>query len=270
MRTPGTFGMFHSMMAALRKRVQGILFDFDNTLVPTLKANLYAFHKVKDKLLEFFAEKDAENIASKYQKLVTETHPLPPDSFKQGHHEWRVKLWESALSSEGNTSFYDKTKPSAAEMYELWRSARLEKMEFTDEITSLLQELARDYKIAVVTNSDSVIQREKLAACGAEKFFKTIVISSDQAHPKPHASIFHTACSLISVQPENCIMVGDNLAHDVQGGQNAGLMATVWIKLEGSNCNEWDPQPDFVVATVLNLPEILDELNSVSVASGRR
>lgn len=173
-----------------------------------------------------------------------------------------MKLWESALSSEENTSSYDNAKPSAAEMYELWRSARLEKVVFTDEITSLLQELAKDYKVAIVTNSDSVIQREKLAACGAEKFFKTIVISGDQGHPKLHASIFHTACSLISVRPENCIIVGDSLSHDVQGGQNAGFMATVWIKLEGSSCNEGDPQPDFVVASVLNLPEILDELNS--------
>ena len=141
-------------------------------------------------------------------------------------------------------------------MYELWRSARLEKMLFTDEImyVPLLRELAKDYKIAIVTNSDSVIQRENSAACGAEKFFKTIVISGDQAHPKPHAAISHTTCSLISVQPENCIMVGDSLAHDVQGGQNAGLMATVWIKLEGGSWNEGDPQPDFVVASVLNLP----------------
>lgn len=265
------FDMFHSKMAALcGKRVHGILFDFDNTLVPTLEANLYAFHKVKDKLLEFFAAKDAENIASKYQSLVTETHPWPPDSFKRGHHEWRVKLWETALSSEGNVSFDGNAKPSAAEMYELWRSARQEKMMFTEEITTLLQELAKDYKIAIVTNSATVIQQQKLAACGAEKFFKTIVISGDQAHPKPHPVMFHTACSLISVEPENCIMVGDSLAHDVQGGQNAGLMATVWIKLEGSSCNEGDPQPDFVVASVLNLPEILDELNSLSVASGQK
>lgn len=251
------------MAAVCRRRVHGILFDFDNTLVPTLEANLYAFQKGKDKLLEFFAAKDAENIASKYQTLVTETYPWPPDSFKLGHHEWRVKLWESALKNECNVSSDNNAKPSAAEMYELWRSARLEKMAFTNEISSLIQELAKDYKIAIVTNSDSVIQREKLAACGAEKFFKTIVISSDQAHPKPHPVMFHTACSQINVDPQNCVMVGDNLAHDIQGGKNAGLMATVWIKLEGSSWNEGDPEPDFVVASVLSLPKILDKLNSL-------
>lgn len=251
------------MAAPCRRRVQGILFDFDNTLVPTLEANLYAFHKVKDRLLEFVAAKDAENIALKYQRLVTETHPWPPDSFELGHHEWRVNLWESALNNELNDSCDNNAKPSPAEMYELWRRARLEKMVFTDEISSLIQELAKDYKIAIVTNSDSVIQREKLAACGAEKFFQTIVIGSDHAQPKPHPVMFHTACSQISVEPENCIMVGDNLTHDIQGGKNAGLMATVWIKLEGSSWDEGDPEPDFVVASVLSLPKILAKLNSL-------
>ncbi|KAJ7365514.1 hypothetical protein OS493_005623 [Desmophyllum pertusum] len=205
------------MAAANRKRVHGILFDFDNTLVPTLEADLYAFHKVKSKLLEFFATKDAENIASKYQTLVTKICTWPPDSFKLGHHEWRVKLWEGVLNGERLDVSCDKTKPSAAEMYELWRSARLEKMVIADELASLLQELAKDYKIGIVTNSDSVIQGEKLAAFGAEKFFKTIVISSDQPHPKPRPVIFHTACSQISVEPENCVMVGDSLHDDIQG-----------------------------------------------------
>lgn len=240
------------------KRVRGILFDFDNTLVPTVEANLYAFDKVKEKLLQLFANKYAENIASKYQTLVTETYPWAPDSFKFDQHAWRVKLWETALNSECD----DSRKPTAAEMYEIWRSARLEKMVIAEEIASLIQELAKDYKIAIVTNSDSVIQLEKLAACGADKLFKTIVISSDQPHPKPHPVMFQTACSLISVQPEKCVMVGDSLPHDIQGSKNAGLMASVWIKLRGSNRNEGDPEPDFTVDSVLDLPRILDELNS--------
>jgi len=73
---------FLQLMATCRKRVHGILFDFDDTLVPTLEANLYAFNKVKDKLLEYFAANDAENVASKYQTLVTKTHRWPPDSFQ--------------------------------------------------------------------------------------------------------------------------------------------------------------------------------------------
>lgn len=246
------------MAAYSSKRVQGILFDFDNTLVPTVEADLYAFHKAKEKLLEFFDAKDAENIALKYQTLVTKTNPWAPDSFKFDQHAWRVKLWENVLNSESG----DSEKPSAVEMYEVWRSARLEKMVIENEISSLIQELARDYKIAIVTNSDSVIQQEKIKASGADRLFKTIVISGDHPHPKPHPEIFNTACSLISVDPQNCVMIGDSLAHDIQGSKNAGLMASVWIKLKGCNLSEEDPGPDFTIDSVLNLPRILDELNS--------
>ena len=67
-------------------------------------------------------------------------------------------------------------------------------------------------------------------------------------------------------------MVGHSLAYDVQGGQNAGLMTIVWVKLEGNSCREGDPQPDFVVALGLNLFEILEELNYryLSVDSGEK
>ena len=93
---------------------------------------------MKDKLLEFLAANDAENIALKTPVFW---NLKPSDSIKRGPHQWRVKLWESALSSDENTSFDDDARPSAAEMYELWRSTRLEKMVFTDQ-SQLLQEMA--------------------------------------------------------------------------------------------------------------------------------
>ena len=63
-------------------------------------------------------------------------------------------------------------------------------------------------------------------------------------------------------------MVGHSLAYDVQGGQNAGLMAIVWVKLEGNSCREGDPQPDFVVALGLNLFEL--NYRYLSVDSGEK
>lgn len=236
-------------------RVRGILFDFDNTLVPTVNGDLYAFHAVKNKLLEFFAVKDAENISSKFQTLVTKISPWPPESLKLGHHQWHINLREKVLACEAEVTC-DSKKPSAAVMYELWRKARLEKIAITNEIASLILELSKVYKIAIVTNSASVIQREKLAACGAGKLFNTIVISGEEPHPKPHPSIFHTACSLIDVRPQSCVMIDDSLPDDIQGGKNAGLLALVWIKLEGNCLNEGDPEPDFVIDSVLSLPSV--------------
>lgn len=82
MRMFGIFGMFYFMMVVFRKRVQGIFFDFDNMFVLILKVNLYVFYKVKDKLFEFFVEKDVENIVLKYQKFVIEIYLLLFDFFK--------------------------------------------------------------------------------------------------------------------------------------------------------------------------------------------
>lgn len=82
------------------KRVSGILFDFHNTLVPTVEADLYAFRTVKNKLLEFFVAKDAENIASKFQTLVTKISPsrhlhdtdIISSASSYGKERWIVNL----------------------------------------------------------------------------------------------------------------------------------------------------------------------------------
>lgn len=58
-----------------------------------------------------------------------------------------MNLWGNVLNNDSGVT----EKPSAADMYAIWRSARLEKMVIEDGISSLVQELAKDYKIAIVT-----------------------------------------------------------------------------------------------------------------------
>jgi putative hydrolase of the HAD superfamily len=40
---------------------------------------------------------------------------------------------------------------------------------------------------------------------------------------KPHPSIFRAALELMQVRPADAAMVGDSLAHDVLGAQQAGM-----------------------------------------------
>jgi len=53
---------FLQLMASCRKRVHGILFDFDDTLVPTLEANLYALNKVKQGRIQKIQKEGAESL----------------------------------------------------------------------------------------------------------------------------------------------------------------------------------------------------------------
>ena len=44
---------------------------------------------------------------------------------------------------------------------------------------------------------------------------------------KPSVSFYHMACESMSVAPNKCMMIGDDIEGDIEGAQNAGLQATL-------------------------------------------
>ena len=51
------------------------------------------------------------------------------------------------------------------------------------------------------------------------------VSSCEHGYNKPHPSIFRAALSLLSVAPEEAVMVGDSYAHDIEGARAVGMKA---------------------------------------------
>lgn len=65
---------------------------------------------------------------------------------------------------------------------------------------------------------------------------------------------------MLEVEAQDCVMVGDSLDTDVQGGFNAGVRATVWISSVGRGVPDGSVKPDYTIPTVLDLPGILAQL----------
>ncbi|XP_001640674.3 N-acylneuraminate-9-phosphatase [Nematostella vectensis] len=203
--------------------VKGLLFDFDNTLVQTNKSDLEALEKVKQWLMETLSEEQALAATSEFSRLLHE-HWVDPDGTKSVH-EWRTSLWLKAI----NILPENITNITAGELYSFWRESRVKGLGIPTGVQFLLEDLGHQYKMAIITNSDPVIQKEKLEFCKVEKYFDAIIISGEQPEAKPCVSIFQTACDAIGLAPEDCVMIGDNLVDDIQGGRDAGVRATVWV-----------------------------------------
>ena len=61
--------------------------------------------------------------------------------------------------------------------------------------------------------------------------------------------------------PQQCIMVGDCLSTDIQGGLDAGCCATVWIDPERQNKEIFFPSPNYSIASVMDINTVLDDIN---------
>ncbi|XP_067330764.1 N-acylneuraminate-9-phosphatase isoform X2 [Channa argus] len=169
----------------------------------------------------------------------------------------RVGHWVESLQETVGTS----SSPSlAAQCYYLWKSSRLAELSLSPEICNLLKQLRRRYKLLLLTNGETLTQREKVEASGCGGFFDAIVIGGEHAEQKPFLSIFTLCFKLLEVEAQNCVMVGDSLDTDIQGGFNAGVRATVWINSAGCAVPDDSVKPDYTVPTALDLPDVLAQL----------
>ncbi|CAN6468056.1 unnamed protein product [Victoria cruziana] len=114
-------------------------------------------------------------------------------------------------------------------------------------------------KTCVITNGHPKIQRDKLEAAEASKLFDVILVGGEEAHEKPHPSIFLKACELIGSRPQESIMVGDNLKTDIQGARNANLLAAVWVNVHGIADIPEDvtAKPSYTINNVIEVPQVL-------------
>lgn len=235
---------------------RAVFFDLDNTLIDTAGASRRGMLEVI-KLLQskYHYKEEAEIICDKVQvKLSKECfHP-----YSTCITDVRTSHWEEAIQeTKGGAD----NRKLAEECYFLWKSTRLQHMILADDVKAMLTELRKEVRLLLLTNGDRQTQREKIEACACQSYFDAIVIGGEQKEEKPAPSIFYHCCDLLGVQPGDCVMVGDTLETDIQGGLNAGLKATVWINKSGRVPLTSSPMPHYMVSSVLELPALLQSID---------
>ncbi|NXF91468.1 NANP phosphatase, partial [Eubucco bourcierii] len=246
--------------------VKAVFFDLDNTLVDTAAAGRRAIEEVLlvgPYLLKVintlqskhhYAEGQARVICDKVQaKLLKECH----DPAKMCITDLRISHWEEAIQE---TIGGEANRNLAAECYFLWKTTRLQHLTLAEDTRGMLTELRKGVRLLLLTNGDKQTQREKIEACACQPYFDAIVVGGEQKEEKPAPSIFHYCCDLLGVQPAECVMVGDSLDTDIQGGLNAGLKATVWLNKAMTTPVDTSPVPHYIISSVLDLPAVLQKM----------
>ena len=82
-----------------------------------------------------------------------------------------------------------------------------------------------------------------------------VIVSRDDAPPKPSPEPIWLICRQLGVAPEETLMVGDYL-FDIQSGEAAGSMTML---LDGPNRHKFDTDPDFEVSSLHEAIEIVRE-----------
>ncbi len=142
------------------------------------------------------------------------------------------KVFESIHFLEGREQVFDKAAtriPFPAdwvpELVELFR-AHDPDINPAPEVVDSLRRLRSKYKLGLVTDGFSQVQRRKIAALGIEKSLDAIVIADDfgREHWKPSPFPILTCCERLGSSPWEAVFVGDNPERDIAGALNAGAI----------------------------------------------
>lgn len=101
-----------------------------------------------------------------------------------------------------------------------------------EESLEILDQLKGRYQLLLLTNGSPSLQNTKLEITPEiVPYFDHIVISGAFGRGKPDPAIFQHALSKFGLQPDDALMVGDNLLTDIIGAEKAGIRS-VWINRE--------------------------------------
>lgn len=137
-----------------------------------------------------------------------------------------------------------------------------------DGTREVLEELARDFKLAIVSNGFAAYTWRFLERHGLARFFPVKLISEETGIEKPDPRIFRMALERLREKSECAVMVGNMLYEDIQGAQNAGIR-TIWI-------NRVEPQsrtditPDHEISDLRALVPFLRGRNDAVFVTGER
>lgn len=131
--------------------------------------------------------------------------------------------------------------------------------ELVEGAEAVLQALHRKYRIAIVTNGLTVVQRGRLARSVIRHHVSDIIISEEIGAAKPAREFFDTAFArLANPAKREVLMIGDGWSSDIQGAVEYGIDAC-WYNPGGK------PRPaDLKIAReIASLRELADWLAQV-------
>jgi putative hydrolase of the HAD superfamily len=232
-----------------------IFFDAGGTLIETRASVGEIYSRVAR---EFGFEADPqvlqENFESSFRRQPSLAFPAgtPDGTLSELEKGWWRDLAREVFEGLGPFPQFERFFDEIFERFrgrEFWR--------VYDDATPALAELKRrGLRLGVISNFDSRLC-EVLKACGLDRFFDSIHVSSRAGAAKPDPAIFRAALNYHSIEAGQAWHIGDSLREDVEGAMAAGIKA---ILLDRENRFAGNP----LATRIASLEQLFPLLNSRS------
>jgi HAD superfamily hydrolase (TIGR01509 family) len=225
-----------------RSRYDAITFDFGNTLLPVDRAGLRAVvevtgRQVVERLGSFSLDAFLSAWAEERERQFREEVP----QFREvdiGERLVRVLARLRGMAPPAPEERWDQAAAavhSAPEEItwgiEVYSQAFVDAMPVPAGVGPVLDRLARDHRLAILSNWPLAATVDRYAAAaGWTRSLSAIVVSQRVGTIKPHPAIFASALEALGgPEPARVLHVGDDWAADVVGAKRAGWAAAYLV-----------------------------------------
>jgi HAD superfamily hydrolase (TIGR01509 family) len=221
---------------ATRKRIRGVLFDWDGTLLDSFDCDLRAYLEMFSRLDIPWGEAELRRHYSPNWHRVYEAAGLPRARWEEADRVWR--------------SAYRHLSPP------LLPGAR-----------RVLHELRRSYQLGLVTSGNRIRVSSQLGKFGFARLFAARVFGEESGRRKPHRDPLERALRILQLDPGECVYVGDS-PEDVRMARGAGVRAIAVLGPFPTHARLIAARPDAILDSVMELSRWL-ACNTSSWKDGR-
>ena len=203
--------------------IQLLTFDLDNTLWETESVVAAAEQTLLD-WLDNHAPRFTRHLNQDARRaLRNEVLAVNPE-LRHRVTALRIAVLEHGLRKAGYNE--SEAQELALAGFEVFLEAR-HALTFFPHCEPLLEQLARHYQLATISNGNADVRR-----LGLEKYFKVIVSADEIGLSKPDPAPFLAALERAGVEPQHTVHVGDHPVDDIAGARAVGLH-TLWFNRLG-------------------------------------
>jgi len=216
------------MLPKRKHAVEGVLFDWDGTLINSYHADTSAYLAMFKEMGIAWGLEELEKNYSPNWYQVYRAAGLTRKHWQDADRAWRAH--------------YAKHRPK------LVAGAR-----------RILSRVGNTHHLGLVTSGDRDRVTRQLREFRLTRLFAARVCSGDTLRKKPHPEPLRLALRQMKLEPSACVYVGD-AAQDVEMAQSAGVRAIGVLGPFPTEKRLRAAQPEFLIGSIEELPDILKKL----------
>jgi len=249
------------------KQIQAVVFDFDDTLIDWSGQEIHGGEIGLRHLRHVYIYLSEQGFALPDEALFYETFgQIVVDMWQEAKKTWDGVALQAVIEKTLQKIGLDPDEIDMDRVLHVydWRPVPGVRP-FPDTIPVLQTLKQQGYKIGLVTNAmQPMWMRDvELRDYGLFEYLDARITSGDTGYMKPHPQIYERILSLLEVDSQHALFVGDRPENDIAGANDGGLVS-VLITPTHVDYDLNGVRPDYTINRLNELLPILAELEEGS------